>query len=553
MRLSSYFLKKIRNKGATSITSTAATSSSVLAVAACGGGSGVSDTQPTGFPNSYIEPVSNYVAPTDKDPNFETLKPAFSNPYWVAALEMDQWNKHITPMIENFQSVIHYSFPAVPPEYDTYGLTGWAPATEEIKSATRDILGKFEDILNVTFSESNELNAINVISVSTSDQVNTAGFSYFPNNFFQIGMDVFIADDYANPSFLNEQITNYDYEVLVHELGHALGLKHPFEAHLSNTAILSTYEDNTGNTAMSYDEDPASYNGTLRSLDWMALAKFYGVNPTYNGGDDTYGFSASGGIFILDGGGTDTIAAYDTPFNVTIDMRPGAHSYLGSESDYITASNQLTISHGSNIENVVTGVGDDTVIGTDSNNFISTGSGSDTIFAGAGADIIKSGTGADRIDLSESVPSRDTVILDALSADLGVDTIYGFSQGKLGDIFDVSDILTPVFELFPLVISGSSPTANFSEGILRLTGPGVSSATDLSTALEVGGGLETLSMANGSSALIISADSQATGEDQIVFSAESSNGEISVSHLATLLGNDLDIDQWHMDNFIYIA
>ena len=186
-------------------------------------------------------------------------------------------------------------------------------------------------------------------------------------------MDVFIAGEYANPSFLKGHITNYDYEVLVHELGHALGLKHPFEAHLSNTAKLSTYEDNTGNTAMSYDEDPATYNGTLRSLDWMALVKFYGLNPTYNGGDDTYGFSTSGGIFILDGGGTDTIAAQDTLFNVTIDLRPGAHSYLGSKSDYITAANQLTISHGSNIENVVTGMGDDTVIGTDSNNFISTG------------------------------------------------------------------------------------------------------------------------------------------------------------------------------------
>ena len=81
----------------------------------------------------------------------------------------------------------------------------------------------------------------------------------------------------------------------------------------------------------------------------------------------------------------------------------------------------------------------------------------------------------------------------------------------------------------------------------------MSSTTDLSAAFEVGGSLETLSMANGSSALIISADSQATGEDHFIFSAESSDGEISVTHLATLLGNDLDIDQWHTDNFIFIA
>ena len=169
-----------------------------------------------------------------------------------------------------------------------------------MKIATRDILSKLEIILDVTFSESDDLKATNVISVSTSHQVNTAGFSYFPNNLFEIGMDVFIADNYASPSFSSGHITNYDYEVLVHELGHSVCLKHPFEASGSNTATLSAYEDNTGNTAMSYDEYPETFSGTLRPLDWMALA-FYGVNPT-NADDDTYEFSTSGGTFIVDGG-----------------------------------------------------------------------------------------------------------------------------------------------------------------------------------------------------------------------------------------------------------
>ena len=71
-----------------------------------------------------------------------------------------------------------------------------------------------------------------------------------------------------------------------------------------------------------------------------------------------------------------------------------------AKSNYITDANQLTISHGSDIENVVTGSGNDTVIGTHLDNVIETGSGSDVIYAGGGADIIKSGNGADRIDLS---------------------------------------------------------------------------------------------------------------------------------------------------------
>jgi hypothetical protein len=49
--------------------------------------------------------------------------------------------------------------------------------------------------------------------------------------------------------------------------------------------------------------------------------------------------------------------------------------------------------------------------------------------------------------------------------------------------------------------------------------------------------------------MIISADSQDTGEDQSIFSVENSGGEISVIQLAILQGNALDIDQWHADNF----
>ncbi len=95
----------------------------------------------------------------------------------------------------------------------------------------------------------------------------------------------------------------------MHEIRHALGLKHPFEANGANMNILSAYEDNTSNTAMSYTANSATFNGTLRPLDWMTLTKFYGVNSTYNASDDMYEFSPLGGKFIIDGAGLDTISA----------------------------------------------------------------------------------------------------------------------------------------------------------------------------------------------------------------------------------------------------
>ena len=196
-----YFLQKFRDKFRNRNTSSIRCGSSALAVAACGGGETGSDIHVKEFPSSYVGPRSNFVAPNEIDPHFEILKPVYIDPYWVSSLEMDQWNSQIIPMLEDFDRIIEFTFPETPPEYDTYDLTGWEPATEEMKEATRDILTKLEVILDITLNETDDPKSTNVISVGISSQTNTAGFSYFPNNFFEIGMDVFIAKGYVDPRF----------------------------------------------------------------------------------------------------------------------------------------------------------------------------------------------------------------------------------------------------------------------------------------------------------------------------------------------------------------
>ena len=87
---------------------------------------------------------------------------------------------------------------------------------------------------------------------------------------------------------------------------------------------------------MSYDDHPSTFNGTFRSLDWMTLTKFYGVNPTFRSGDDIYTFNDATGVFIIDGNGIDTISEPHSTANIFIDLRSGSHNYEGYKSIFIT-------------------------------------------------------------------------------------------------------------------------------------------------------------------------------------------------------------------------
>ena len=96
-----------------------------------------------------MAPNGNYTQPVTEDPNYEALLTSYAAPYWVAALEMDQRDIHVTPMLEDFERVIEYTFPDTQPAYNHYSISGWQPATEEMRLATREIPAKFAEILDV--------------------------------------------------------------------------------------------------------------------------------------------------------------------------------------------------------------------------------------------------------------------------------------------------------------------------------------------------------------------------------------------------------------------
>ena len=119
------------------------------------------------------------------------------------------------------------------------------------------------------------------------------------------------------------------YETLLHELGHALGLKHSFDTTDDNKTVLSSSQDNTSNTLMSYTDVGGPYTtyrqDDIAALNWLygrdGLGGVLGMNSTTDGryitgtrGADSLTGTAAGDIFegnegndmIYGGSGSDT-------------------------------------------------------------------------------------------------------------------------------------------------------------------------------------------------------------------------------------------------------
>jgi serralysin len=520
-----------------------------LLTACGGGGTGSSDTITSvgSLPASYTPPSSTYIIPTSSDSHANTLFISPVAPYWVAALGNSNYDQ-LDDFYQSFNNKIEFAFPTAAPEYlSDSERAGWASASFAVQAAYREIFSDMEEIFNVSFDEVTGTSAFNVISISQNIQTDTSGYAFFPNETDPLGSDVFISNNYDSPTSSSSG-TNFDYELLLHELSHAFGFKHPFEADGTATKLLSAREDNSNWTVATYTQVPSAYDGAYRDLDLMTFAGLFGINPSYKAGDTTYTFSTNKGVFVIDGAGHDTISAATESASAYIDLRAGMHSHLGSKSNFITDAHQLTISAGSEIERAIGGSGNDYLVGNALDNELRGGVGNDKIFAGEGKDTIHGGLGADLIDLSESTATTDTLVFESRSSTNGADTVYGFDQGAGGDTLSFSSMVSA--SLLAVVSAANVPVANVSGAILRLVMDGLDTAAAVSTAFSSGGSFANLQVSAGSEVLALTAASQATGQDQSLIHISNDGASLSVNLLASFAGNYLDIDAWHGDNFI---
>ncbi|MEO0826789.1 MAG: M10 family metallopeptidase [Cyanobacteria bacterium J06635_15] len=350
------------------------------------------------------------------------------------------------------------------------------------QSAMLEWIEMFENVSGLEFEQktgSEDRDATIRIARSTYPaNAGAVALASYPGSSFKAG-DIWLDND----QLLNPEIGNFDYYVLGHELGHAVGLVHGHEkTGVANMALLPqhdsmefsimTYRAYIGDPGNGVSLRPSGYPQSLMMHDIRALQEMYGANYDYNSSDTVYSFSTLTGemsingvgqgkpidnqIFrtIWDGGGIDTYDFSNYITNLSINLQPGEYVDLdvgvhgvsgnfqraqldkdGSEYARGHVFNALSFSgedhrdEKSLIENAEGGSGNDVFQGNSADNMLSGNAGNDTInghsgndslYGDEGADVINGGTGDDNI-----YGGKDPDVMDGGT---GVDTLIVFEH-----------------------------------------------------------------------------------------------------------------------------
>ncbi|WP_018236751.1 M10 family metallopeptidase [Ensifer sp. BR816] len=364
---------------------------------------------------------------------------------------------------------ITYAFPTAKSSYSYSGEkdNGFAAVSQaQINAALFAMEQTFGSAANDGFSVEGFTNADFTYGSAASATIRFAqstlpstAWAYLPGAYAEAG-DIWFGKTYAGTiyDYSKPVAGNYAWHTLMHELGHALGLKHGHEQEGAFQPLPAQY-DSIEYSIMTYSGYVGAGEGyyyeqygapqTFMMADIAALQEMYGADFSTNSGDTVYKWTPNSGATLVngavgiapganrvfatiwDGGGSDTydLSAYTT--GLKIDLRPGKAStfsidqlaWLGGGSNNGFAAGNIfnaLLYHGdtrSLIENVKGGSAGDTITGNQAANKLYGYAGNDTMNGDLGNDTLYGGGGSDRLYGSSGN--------DALVGEAGNDALYG--------------------------------------------------------------------------------------------------------------------------------
>lgn len=187
------------------------------------------------------------------------------------ASPLSGWN-HIDALLDNGPGW-NWLTPARNTLYYSYSVSSGTDPKSTGVVGTLDVFNATQQTAVVEiFRQLNQITGINFVEVADGNQadihfananianVNFAGYTNWTYNYLsdsQQKITSYVAEAYvyidnaeSGSRYLSPTPGNYAFELLMHELGHAMGLKHSF----SGAVVLPGFEDNTDNTLMSYTQ-----------------------------------------------------------------------------------------------------------------------------------------------------------------------------------------------------------------------------------------------------------------------------------------------------------
>ena len=347
--------------------------------------------------------------------------------------------------------------------------TGFAAMTSEQQAMVQKALQTVSSLFNITFTLTSDEKTANLLygtsalsgssGVTSNLKLNSDG-SYKQNG-------VFINNTGTTLSTMMTQ-GGFGFQTLLHETGHALGLKHPGEYNSTATATtdLTKYGpyapagwDNTEYTIMSYVTNQyalSTSKSSYSTLDIAALQSFYGA-PT-KASVTTFTLSPTVAVITTAPIGAlgSTVDLSNQTVSCSLSLLEGTLSSIGLDSRGLAAHDNITMPWGSLYNNVVTSPLGDVIYCNNLNDTITLTGGNNTVISSAGSDTACINQMAKFMTFANS---NGAVTATDSSGTFGINTLINVTRVKLTDIgvaFDLNGNAGKVAKILGAVFGPSA-------------------------------------------------------------------------------------------------